>query len=61
MWLLALTLPLGLLLGSVLASAFKSMKTTSIPVRLAIGIGAGLGISVLFNAFIEILGFAGFR
>ena len=59
MWPLAVTLPLGLILGLVLTFTHRSMKTKSTAAKIGIGLLAGFGISVLLNALIEVLGYAG--
>lgn len=59
MWHLALTLPLGIVLGLVLAFTHKSIKPRGIPAKIGIGFVAGLGICVVINSIIEMAGYAG--
>ncbi|MGE3820244.1 MAG: hypothetical protein AB7I30_12560 [Isosphaeraceae bacterium] len=59
MWPLALNLPLGLILGLVLAFTHKSMKSKTTVAKIAIGVVAGFGIFIVLNAVFELLGFAG--
>lgn len=61
MWPLALTLPLGTLLGFMLVFTHRSTKARGIGAKIGLGLVARFGLCILLNAVIEILGFAGIR
>ena len=56
---MAVTFPLGLILGFMLVFKHRSMKAKGVPAKIGIGLVAGFGICILLNAFIEILDLIG--
>ena len=59
MWPTVVTLPLGLILGFVLAFTHRSMKPRGLAAKMGIGLLAGFGIYILLNAIVEVLDYAG--
>ena len=59
MWPMAVTFPLGLILGFILVFKHRSTKANGVPAKIGIGIVAGFGICILLNALIEVLDLIG--
>ena len=59
MWSMAVTLPRGLILGFILDFTHPSIKARGLAAKMGIGILAGFGICILWNAVIEVLGYTG--
>ena len=59
MWPMVVTLPLGLILGFILAFTHRSMKASGLAAKMGIGLLAGFGVCILLNAIIEFLDLGG--